>query len=175
MLDLAWTRTMQLVFVFRRNYVILLRSIVLLTKHVLSEETSTIIRCERLVDVTLVHFNGATIKISTNLALKLGPLCVPYAEKLFPQFCKYRRNNLIQNLHYLWRNRLNVQKFLIKVSSGVKRKGSTETAHWMWLNWYLKWVAHKLQQKPIPDFQGYTPLFTSVKRLPVKVYHNCSP
>ena len=23
--------------------------------------------------------------------------------------------------------------------------------------------------------QGYTPLFTSVKRLPVKVYHNCSP
>ena len=23
--------------------------------------------------------------------------------------------------------------------------------------------------------KGYTPLFMSVKRLPVKVYHNCSP
>ena len=23
--------------------------------------------------------------------------------------------------------------------------------------------------------KGYTPLFTSVKRLPVKVYHDCSP
>ena len=27
----------------------------------------------------------------------------------------------------------------------------------------------------LSTLKGYTPLFTSVKRLPVKVYHNCSP